>query len=114
MSNKVKIKKKKSAKREQAYHDEGVGQLQMALLNLRQMYDQATQEKAVLQSRFQQSQALVAAILTEIDAPRFVVSEKSLDIVADGVVEGLDIQQIEEGISIDMVFAEEAQDDTPV
>jgi hypothetical protein len=79
----------------------------LALMEYQAKGRQASHE--LLQNRFNQSQALMAALLIEllIDHP-VAVSQQSIDLVASGTVRGLDIQPQEEGgVTITLVYPDD-------
>ena len=68
-----------------------VGQLQMSLLNMRQMYEQVVQEKGYLQGQIQQAQTLTIAILLEGNLDGVVINQETLDMINEGKIAGLEI-----------------------
>lgn len=81
------------------------GQLQMSLLNMRQMYEGAVQEKMALKQQLEQSQALVAALI--FPDPTAFVQKDALDAIAAGAVEGMNLEVEEDGLHVIMVYKED-------
>jgi hypothetical protein len=96
--------------------DPAVGQLQMSLLNMRQLYEQVTQEKQALQQQIQQAQAFTAACLIEagIGDDKFFVPQKTLDAIATGLVEGFEITQSKspKGMKVRLLYALDQEEDS--
>lgn len=110
------VNKKKKVQRPQVSAE--AAQMQMQLVTMRSMYDQATQEKAVLEAQVQQSKSLIASLLVQLDIEKVIVREKAIDVVASGVVAGLGIDPSKspKGVKLELYWAEEAPeeaDDAP-
>jgi len=118
MSNKRRKRPTEAKKQRAVPASPDLGKLQMSILNLRQMYEGLVQEKAVLHSQLQQSQALVASLLVSLDEEEIVVTQRAIDLVAEGLVEGLNVKPSKspKGIKISLVWApeEDEPDESPL
>ena len=81
------------------------GQMQMSLLNMRQMYESAIQEKMALQQALDQTKGFLAALIyPELEE---LIPNDNLDAIQLGEVVGMNTQVLDDGILIELVLKED-------
>jgi len=84
-------------------------QLQMSLLNMRQMYEGAVAEKIQLQQEVERVNALLSGVIFP-DEYAFI-SDESIELLERGAVIGMKIDRESDGLRIELVFPEGEADD---
>lgn len=113
MSNKAHNRPSTQPKKKRvAKQDPAVAELQMTVLNLRQLYEQSTQEKTYLQQQLQQSQSLSAMLVLQNRKSKVVIKQATMDRVIAGEVAGLSIEpgENQKGLVLEVVYAGEEEE----
>lgn len=86
-------------------------QLQMSLLNMRQLYEGAVAEKIQLQQEVERVNALLSGVIFP-DEYAFI-SDENIELLEGGAVTGMRIDREDDGLRIELIFPEVESDDEP-
>lgn len=83
----------------------------MALMNMRQMYEQSVAEKNELEQQIARKDALIAALVLSHGSQLFVLKQRYIDDATSGDFTGFDIDESPEGLKLTMVLNEDWDDE---
>ena len=105
--------KQPTAKRQRNQLQQKMGEMQMALLNTRQMYDQKVMEVEAFKQQITQRDQLLTAIAADRRGRKLVIKETTLVAVAEGkwAGYGIDVDEKTGNITLSAVDASKLEED---
>ncbi len=100
-------RKTEKATRAQSFLKEQNSNLQGSLLNIRQMYDQATMEKEQLRAQLTQVQQLLTALVAAHGSGMAFVSKELMERVVAREIIGINVDPKDEGVYLTALYAED-------
>lgn len=90
-----------------------MGQLQMSLLNMRQMYDQKVMETQALKNLATSRDQIIAALVAGARNKRLVIKKSALEAVLGGKYAGVSIDPVEDSddLVVTLVLESDLEDD---